>query len=173
MTSSAIFSDFTSSPCILATTWSIIVRICSSLTGRLPHARLIDLSTFDLSNGWREPSVLTTWTSSRSTSSYVVKRCPQAAHSRRRRMAAPSRAVRESSTLSSSTPHLGHFIVSPRVHAASVTSRRHPRRPADPSPCRTSCSGGSRGAWGAAAARRGGARSTRRSCSRARREAQA
>ena len=88
------------------------LRIWSSDMGRFPQAMRTPFSSLRRSNGWRRPSRLTTLTSSRSISSCVVKRHPQVVHSRRRRIAAPSRTLRESSTLSSSLPHLGHFIAS-------------------------------------------------------------
>src|SRR5215212_9491252 len=67
---------------------------CSELTGRLLAARSSPPRSLWLSNRSRRPSrfVTTTFVSARS---YVVKRLPQPAHSRRRRTASPASRVSE------------------------------------------------------------------------------
>ena len=74
------------------------------------------------SNGCRAPERLTTINGTSSIRSKVVYRRPHPAHSRRRRMAAPSSATRESTTRSSSARHQGHRT----LRGYRPTSRCHP-----------------------------------------------
>ena len=64
----------------------------------------------------------------------MVKRRPQPKHSRRRRMASPSSAWRESTTRSSSTPHQGHRtpLTIVRESGCAPPARRRSSRPHEP-----------------------------------------
>jgi len=76
--------------------------ICSSLTDRPFDAARTPKAILSRSNGWVEPSDLTTVNATSSSRSKVVKRYEHDRHWRRRRTAAPSSASRESTTLVSS-----------------------------------------------------------------------
>src|SRR5438105_3963082 len=95
------------------TYFSTPLTILSSLadgTGRFSHARNKPAITLLRSNVSRRPSFLITMYGISSMRSYDVKRRSHFRHSRRRRMASPSRDSRESTTLSSRKPQKGHFI---------------------------------------------------------------
>src|ERR1700730_12463347 len=84
--------------------------IASGSTGRFLHAlRTPDIS-FSRSKGCFSPDRLATSSGAFSTRSKVVKRWLHTSHSRRRRMARPSSATRESTTRSSSWPQDGQRI---------------------------------------------------------------
>src|SRR6185436_8888892 len=79
-------------------------------TGRFSQARNSPAMTLLRSKVSRRPSFLITMWGISSMRSYEVKRRSHFRHSRRRRMASPSRDSRESTTLSSTNPQNGHFI---------------------------------------------------------------
>ena len=85
-----------------------IAATMPSSIGRFFTARSMPASSFSRSNGSLTPERFTTMTGSSSSRSYVVYRRPQARHSRRRRIATPSSAGRESTTLSSTSRQNGH-----------------------------------------------------------------
>src|SRR6478735_5906394 len=82
--------------------------MASSGTGRPLVADAMPSTIFVRSNGTRSPERFTTTSGTSSRRSKVVKRCPQARHSRRRRMLVPSSPWRESTTLSSRWEQAGH-----------------------------------------------------------------
>src|SRR6185369_5237716 len=84
---------------------------CSGETGRFLMAFRMPLSSLARSNGSLEPSRLTTTRPTSSTRSNDVYRRPQDRHSRRRRIAEPPSADRESTTRSSSASHQGHRMI--------------------------------------------------------------
>src|SRR5258707_26050 len=88
-------------------------------TGRFSHALSSPESSFLRLNSSREPSCLTTMYGMSSIGSYEVRRRPQLTHSRRRRMVAPSRLSRESTTRSRFSEQKGHFMASARRAAGS------------------------------------------------------
>ena len=93
---------------------------------------------FARSNGTRSPERLTTTSGTSSRRSKVVNRCPQARHSRRRRIVEPSSVWRESTTLSSRWEQAGHrtsATLPPRV------ARCAQRRPGGASLSRSGRSG--------------------------------
>ncbi len=79
-------------------------------TGRRVRALRIPAASLSRSNSWRCPSRFTTTRRAASIRSYVVKRAPQATHSRRRRMVAASSRSRESMTRVSRSSHVGQRI---------------------------------------------------------------
>src|SRR5437763_243315 len=79
-------------------------------TGRFSQARNSPAMTLLRSKASRRPSFLITMYGISSMRSYDVKRRSHFKHSRRRRIASPSRDSRESTTLSSRKPQKGHFI---------------------------------------------------------------
>src|SRR3972149_3924765 len=96
-----------------ASTSSAIFSSSATLTGLFWVALRRPLRILLRSKGSRRPSFFTTMSWTSSMRSYVVNRRLQFRHSRRRRIAAPSRASRESTTFSSPCPHKGHFIRAP------------------------------------------------------------
>src|SRR5690606_13998829 len=92
-----------SSRSVVMRSWCTTARtaasICSSETGRLCSARSMLVRSLRASNGSRRPSPLMMTGSLSSIVSSVLKRSPQASHSRRRRIVAPSSDARESMTL--------------------------------------------------------------------------
>jgi|GEM_PF-3636519 len=104
MTRSAISRVVTSSSprsCRSRSMSSARPRICSMVTGRLPHGIIMLPTIFSRLNSTRVPSLFTTKTRIRSISSNVVYLRAQLRHCLRRRIAWPSRAGRDSKTLSS------------------------------------------------------------------------
>src|SRR5664279_5837024 len=79
-------------------------------TGRRVSALRSPAASFSRSNSWRTPSRLITTSLAASIRSYVVKRAPQAKHSRRRRIVAASSRSRESTTRESRDSHCGQCI---------------------------------------------------------------
>src|SRR3972149_6517036 len=104
-----------------ASTSSAIFSSSATLTGLFWVALRRPLRILLRSKGSRRPSFFTTMSWTSSMRSYVVNRRLQFRHSRRRRIAAPSRASRESTTFSSTCPQKGHFIrAAPPCHALTV-----------------------------------------------------
>src|SRR3972149_4620486 len=132
MISSPISPEFISrSGCSIrrASTSSAIFSSSATLTGLFWVALRRPLRILLRSKGSRRPSFFTTMSWTSSMRSYVVNRRLQFRHSRRRRIAAPSRASRESTTFSSTCPQKGHFIrAAPPCHALTVrlSSRAKP-----------------------------------------------
>src|SRR3989304_2269025 len=132
MISSPISPEFISrSGCSIrrASTSSAIFSSSATLTGLFWVALRRPLRILLRSKGSRRPSFFTTMSWTSSMRSYVVNRRLQFRHSRRRRIAAPSRASRESTTFSSTCPPKGHFIrAAPPCHALTVrlSSRAKP-----------------------------------------------
>src|ERR1043166_8042608 len=96
------------------TYFSIALTMLSSLvdgTGRFSQARSKPAMTLLRSKVSLRPSFLTTMYGISSMRSYDVNRRSQRRHSRRRRIASPSRDSRESTTLSSRYAQNGHFIL--------------------------------------------------------------
>src|SRR5437588_12950183 len=98
-------------------------------TGRFSQARNSPAMTLLRSKASRRPSFLITMYGISSIRSYEVKRRSHFRHSRRRRIASPSRDSRESTTLSSRKPQNGHFIgLAPHSRISPVNllvSRNH------------------------------------------------
>src|SRR3989338_9619569 len=82
----------------------------STLAGRFSNARCMPARSLSSSKGWRLPSCLIRRGITSSAVSKVVKRSPQARHSRRRRTCSPSATRRESMTLVSLAPQKGQCI---------------------------------------------------------------
>src|SRR3990172_10447696 len=124
MISSSISPEFISrSGCSIrrASTSSAIFSSSATLTGLFWVALRRPLRILLRSKGSRRPSFFTTMSWTSSMRSYVVNRRLQLRHSRRRRIAAPSRASRESTTFSSTCPQKGNFIRAPPLcHALTV-----------------------------------------------------
>src|SRR3970282_1157772 len=124
MISSPISPEFISrSGCSIrrASTSCAIFSSSATLTGLFWVALRRPLRILLRSKGSRRPSFFTTMSWTSSMRSYVVNRRLQFRHSRRRRIAAPSRASRESTTFSSTCPQKGHFIrAAPPCHALTV-----------------------------------------------------
>src|SRR4029079_18288307 len=141
-TSTATVCDVTSGPLrrSRSSTLPTTRPTCSGETGRFLMAFRMPLSSLARSNGSLEPSRLTTTRPTSSTRSNDVYRRPQDRHSRRRRIAEPPSADRESTTRSSSASHQGHRMVvghnmlwrrEPYPHhlASSSDARDHERLP--------------------------------------------
>src|ERR1700680_3855139 len=97
--------------------------IPSVSTGRLRSATSSERTSLSRSNGMRMPLRLTTISSRSCTRSKVVKRWPQAVHTRRRRKAALSSLGRESFTWVSRLPQNGQRI--PLAPSAVNRKARH------------------------------------------------
>src|SRR5437016_10754847 len=100
-------------------------------TGRFSQARNNPAITLLRSKVSRRPSFLITMYGISSIRSYEVKRRSHFKHSRRRRIASPSRDSRESTTLSSRKPQNGHFMIhlAEDCFSPQRSLRRPPQRP--------------------------------------------
>src|ERR1700736_2898298 len=99
----------------------------SGSTGRLRSAICSERMSLSRSNGARRPLRLITTSSRSCTRSKVVKRKPQARHTRRRRIAAESSVGRESLTWVSRLAHRGHRIPPPAaLFVIDGEARREP-----------------------------------------------
>src|SRR5215470_13101876 len=95
---------------------TILETVCSMRSGstlRLRIAMVTERASLSRSNGTRRPLRLMTTSSRSCTRSKVVKRNPQARHSRRRLIADESSVGRESFTWVSRLEHVGQRIVCP------------------------------------------------------------
>src|SRR5690606_13203011 len=104
------------------TTARTAASICSSDTGRFCSARSKPWRSLRASNWSRRPSLLMIAGSFSSIVSRVLKRSPQASHSRRRRMVAPSSLTRESMTRVSACWQKGQCI-GRRLRSGSAVDR--------------------------------------------------
>src|SRR5579883_3314280 len=111
----------------LSSSRTILDTVCSTRSGstlRLRTAMAIERASLSRSNGTRRPLRLMTTSSRSCTRSKVVKRKPQARHSRRRLIAAESSVGRESFTWVSRLAQLGQ-----RITCSSAVDRK-PRQQA-------------------------------------------
>src|SRR6266853_733575 len=108
---------------------TILETVCSMRSGstlRLRIAMVTERASLSRSNGTRRPLRLMTTSSRSCTRSKVVKRNPQARHSRRRRIAEESSVGRESFTWVSRLAQLGQ-----RMGAPSAVDREAPEQALD------------------------------------------
>ena len=91
-------------------------------TGLFRQATMAPLRSFSRENSSRDPSRLTRKRRGFSGSSNVVNLRSQLMHSRRRRIARPSRATLESSTFCSSKPQYGQIKSTPRNTTSCIAT---------------------------------------------------